>query len=124
MSKELQDRTKCFSLSIIDLVEQIDHSISKRVVMQQLVRSATSVGANYRAVCRARSSKEFIAKLSIVSEEIDECCFWLEIIQSKKWHDVEELLDEANQLTAMFVSALKTIKRKLNHESQNQQLEP
>jgi len=75
-------------------------------------------------VCRARSSKEFIAKLRIVLEEIDECCFWLEIIQSKKWYDVEELLDEANQLTAMFVSALKTIKRKLNHESQNQQLEP
>ncbi|HNY63391.1 MAG TPA: four helix bundle protein [Bacteroidales bacterium] len=124
MSKELQDRTKCFSLSIIDLVEQIDYSISKRVVMQQLVRSATSVGANYRAVCRARSSKEFIAKLNIVLEEIDECCFWLEIIQSKKWYDVEELLDEANQLTAMFVSALKTIKRKLNYESQNQHLEP
>lgn len=66
MSKELQDRTKCFSLSIIDLVEKIDYSFPKRVVISQLVRSATSVGANYRAASRARSDKEFIAKLRIV----------------------------------------------------------
>lgn len=75
MSKELQNRTKKFSLTIIDLVENMDYSVSKKVIMNQLVRSATSVGANYRAACRARSDKEFIAKLNIVLEEIDECCF-------------------------------------------------
>lgn len=124
MSKELQDRTKCFSLSIIDLVEKIDYSIPKRVVMSQLVRSATSVGANYRAALRARSDKEFIAKLRIVVEEIDECCFWLEIIQSKKWYEVEKHLKEADQLTAIFVSALKKIKQRLSPNPQNKTLNP
>ncbi len=114
MSKELQDRTKYFSLSIINLVEKIDYSISKKVVMTQLVRAATSVGANYRAACRARSDKEFMSKINIVLEEIDECCFWLEIIQSKEWHKVETYLNEANQLTAIFVSSLKTMSKKLN----------
>lgn len=84
MSKELQDRTKKFSLSIIDLVERMDYSMSKKVVMNQLVRSATSVGANYRAANRARSDREFISKMNIVLEEVDECCFWLEIIKEKQ----------------------------------------
>ncbi|HOF16697.1 MAG TPA: four helix bundle protein [Bacteroidales bacterium] len=113
MSKELLNRTKNFSLSIIDLVEKIDYSISKKVVMTQLLRSATSVGANYRSACRARSDKEFIAKLNIVLEEIDECCFWLEIIQAKEWCEVKTYLSEANQLTAIFVSTLKTMNKKL-----------
>lgn len=124
MSKELQDRTKCFSLSIIDLVEKIDYSFPKRVVISQLVRSATSVGANYRAASRARSDKEFIAKLHIVVEEIDECCFWLEIIQSKKWYEVEEYLKEADQLTAIFVSALKKIIQRLSSSPKNKTLNP
>lgn len=124
MSKELQDRTKCFSLSIIDLVEKIDYSFPKRVVISQLVQSATSVGANYRAASRARSDKEFIAKLRIVVEEIDECCFWLEIIQSKKWYEVEEYLKEADQLTAIFVSALKKIIQRLSSSPKNKTLNP
>lgn len=124
MSKELQDRTKFFSLSIIDLVEKIDYSFPKRVVISQLVRSATSVGANYRAASRARSDKEFIAKLRIVVEEIDECCFWLEIIQSKKWYEVEEYLKEADQLTAIFVSALKKIIQRLSSSPKNKTLNP
>ena len=64
MSKELQDRTKKFSLSIIDLVERMDYSLTKKVVMTQLVRSATSVAANYRASNRARSDKEFVSKMN------------------------------------------------------------
>ncbi len=114
MSKELKDRTKRFGLSIIDLVETMDYSISKKVVTNQLVRSATSVGANYRAACRARSGKEFISKLNIVLEEIDECCFWLEIIQEKGWQTVESHLAEANELTAVFVTSLKTMNQKQN----------
>jgi four helix bundle protein len=113
MSKELQDRTKNFSLSVIDLVEKMNYSISKKVVMNQIVRSATSVGANYRAACRARSNKEFVAKVNIVLEEVDECCFWLEIIQNKNWEDVDSLLKEANELTAIFVSTLKSMNQKL-----------
>jgi len=113
MENDLKDRTKKFSLSIIDLVEQMDYSISKKVVMNQLVRSATSFGANYRTACRARSDKAFIAKLNIVLKEIDECCYWLEIIQAKKWYTVETYLKEADELTAIFVSNLKTMNKKL-----------
>lgn len=114
MSKELQDRTKKFSLSIIDLVERMNYSISKKVVMNQLVRSATSVGANYRAANRARSDKEFIAKMNIVLEEVDECCFWLEIIKEKQWMYVEVELKEANELTAICVTILKKMNAKLS----------
>jgi four helix bundle protein len=113
MKNDLKDRTKRFSLSIIDLVETMDYSVSKKVVMNQLVRSATSVGANYRAACRARSDKEFISKLNIVLEEVDECCFWLEIIQAKNWQNIEKFLNEANELTAIFVSSLKSMNLKL-----------
>lgn len=113
MSEELKNRTKRFSLSIIDLVEKMDYSISKKVIMNQLVRSGTSVGANYRAACRARSDKEFISKLNIVLEEADECCFWLEIINEKKWISVDADLKEANELTAIFVSSLKKMNNKL-----------
>jgi four helix bundle protein len=109
MYKDLKIRTKEFALSIIDLVESFDYSISKKVVVSQLVRSATSVGANYRAANRARSDKEFRSKMNIVLEEADECCFWLEIIQETKWKDVDLILKEANELTAIFVSIIKKI---------------
>ena|SRR5688500_6371040 len=112
MSKELKNRTKIFSIAVIDLVEKIDYSISKKVVMTQLVRSATSVGANYHAACRARSDREFIAKLNIVLEEADECCFWLEIVECKKWAGVTSILAEANELTAIFVTSLKSMNEK------------
>lgn len=112
MSKELQDRTKKFSLSIIDLVERMEYSMSKKVVMNQLVRSATSVGANYRAANRARSDREFVSKMNIVLEEADECCFWLEIIKAKQWMNVESELNEANELTAICVTILKKMNAK------------
>lgn len=112
MSKELLDRTKKFSLAIIDLVEKIDYSISKKIVVTQLVRSATSVAANYRAANRARSDKEFISKLNIVLEEADESVFWLEIIKEKNWINVENELKEANELTAIFVTSLKKMNQK------------
>ena len=112
MSKELQDRTKKFALSIINLVERMDYSMSKKIVMNQLVRSATSVGANYRAANRARSDREFISKMNIVLEEVDECCFWLEIIKEKQWINIEIELKEANELTAISVTILKKMNNK------------
>ncbi|GHV34609.1 four helix bundle protein [Bacteroidia bacterium] len=110
--KDLKIRTKRFSLDIIDLVETMDYSIAKKAVMSQMVRSGTSVGANFRATQRARSDNEFIAKMNIVLEETDECAFWLEIINDKKWYNVENLLKEANELTSTFVSILKTMNNK------------
>lgn len=116
-SEELKTRTKKFSLRIIDVVEKLPNSISGRTVANQIVRSGTSVGANYRAVCRARSDREFISKMAIVIEEADETLFWLEIMQEKKWMDDSELnvlWKEGNELTAIFVSTIKKIKSRLN----------
>ncbi|MDR1723691.1 MAG: four helix bundle protein [Tannerella sp.] len=109
---ELKKRTKAFSLAVVDLVEKMDYSIAKKAIMAQLVRSGTSVGANYRASLRARSDKEFASKINIVLEEADECVFWLEIVLEKKWADVSALLNEANELTSIFVSTLKTMRTK------------
>lgn len=116
-SEELKARTKKFSLGIIDTIEKLPNSIAARAVANQMVRSGTSVGANYRAVCRARSDKEFISKMSIVIEEADETLFWIEILQEKKWIEYSELnrlWKEGNELTAIFVSTLKKIKSRLN----------
>ncbi|MFP9099491.1 four helix bundle protein [Flavobacterium sp. RHBU_24] len=90
-SDELKFRTKRFSLMIIDLVDKLPNTIAGRAVANQIVRSGTSVGANYRAVCRARSDREFIAKMTIVAEESDETLFWLEIIMDKQWLNKSEV---------------------------------
>ena len=116
-SNELKNRTKKYSIAILDLVEMLPNTISRRAVSNQIVRSGTSVGANYRAVCRARSDREFIAKMSIVIEESDETLFWLEIILQKEWvnkSQVDGIWKEGNELTAIFVSSMKTIKDRVN----------
>jgi len=82
---QLKVRTKLYSLAIIDLVEKLPITTASKIVAYQIAKSGTSVGANYRAVCRARSDKEFIAKMEIVLEEADETLFWLEIIIDKNW---------------------------------------
>jgi len=115
-AEQLKIRTKLYSLSIIDLVEKLPVTTASKIVAYQIAKSGTSVGANYRAVCRARSDKEFIAKMEIVLEEADETLFWLEIIIDKTWLDrkiTEPVWKEGNELTAIFVSSLKTVKSKL-----------
>ena len=79
-SEELRQRTKAFALRIIKLSESMPKSQASYVIAKQVLRSGTSVAANYRAVCRARSRAEFISKLGVVVEEIDETLFWLELI--------------------------------------------
>lgn len=115
---DLKLRTKYFSLMIIDLVEKLPNTISGRVISNQIVKSGTSVGANYRAVCRARSDREFVSKMNIVLEESDETLFWLEIIEDKKWINKTELdiiWKEGNELTSIFVSSLKTMNNKIKN---------
>jgi len=119
-TNELKLRTKNFSLMIIDLVEKLPNSISVRVVANQIVKSGTSVGANYRAVCRARSDREFVSKMNIVLEEADETLFWIEIIMAKQWvlkPELEVIWKEGNELTAIFVCALKTINNRINTQN-------
>lgn len=116
MNEDLKVRTKRFSIRIINLIESMPLSVAQKVTAYQLVKSGTSVGANFRASRRARSDKEFVAKLQIVLEEVDECCYWLEIIQELKWADVDDLLKEANELTAIIVSILKKMNDKLKNK--------
>lgn len=117
MNEDLRKRTKRFSITIIDLVEKLNLSIPQKVISYQLVKSGTSVGANFRAARRARSDKEFVSKLNIVLEEVDESCFWLEIIREKKWINVDSELKEANELTAIIVTILKKMNDKLNDKN-------
>lgn len=108
---DLKDRTKKFALRIIKLVEALPNSRTGDVLGKQLLRSGTSVGANYRAACRARSDAEFRAKIGIVEEESDESAFWLELITDAglmKAPLTNALLKEANELTAIMVSSIKT----------------
>jgi len=117
---EMKMRTKKFSLMIIDLGEKMPNTNVIRSITNQIVRSGTSVGANYRAVCRARSDREFVAKMNIVLEEADETLFWLEIIKEKMWitkSELEMIWKEGNELTAIFVSSLKTVNNRINNKS-------
>jgi four helix bundle protein len=106
-SAELQERTKKFALCALDLIEELPNTTRGRVLANQLARSATSVGANYRAACRARSRAEFASKLGTVAEEADESLYWLELIRdgnSAPRNIVLPLLAEADELTAIFTS--------------------
>ncbi|MFY0483288.1 four helix bundle protein [Flavobacterium sp. PLA-1-15] len=118
-TEELKLRTKNFSIEIINLVEKLPNLNTIRVISNQIVRSGTSVGANYRAVCRARSDREFVSKMNIVLEEVDETLFWLEIIREKNWlleNELEKVWKEGNELTAIFVSSLKTVNNRINNK--------
>ena len=107
MQEIIKKRTKQIGIDVILLINQFPNSIATRAISNQIIRSATSIGANYRAACRSRSDKEFVAKLNIVLEEVDETCFWLEIIKIKNWINVDKELKESNELTAIFVTMLK-----------------
>jgi four helix bundle protein len=111
---ELKERTKQFALRIMKLVDAMPKTLAGRALGNQLIRSGTSVGANYRAACRGRSKAEFIAKIGTVIEEADECMFWLELIMEGELMQqslVEGLWKEANELTAIFVASAKTARQ-------------
>src|SRR5208337_4457699 len=105
--RELQTRTKAFALRVIKLVDTLPRGTVGQIIGRQLLRSATSVGANYRAACRSQSHAEFAAKLSVVLEEADEALYWLELLQEStliKPERLTELLKEANELVAISVA--------------------
>ena len=110
----LKQRTKQYALRVIKLVRALPNNQEGWVLGKQLIRSGTSVGANYRAACRARSTAEFVAKLGIVIEEADESAFWLELIiesELMKRELVENLLKETDEITAIMVSSSNTVKK-------------
>jgi four helix bundle protein len=111
--KDLKDRTKQFALRVMKLVDTLPHTAAGRAIGNQLVRSGTSVGANYRAACRSRSKAEFVAKIGTVAEEADESAFWLELIVDGgllKSELVTALYQEAEELTAIFTASGRTAK--------------
>lgn len=104
---ELKDRTKQFALRVLKLVAAMPKTIEGRAIASQLVRCGTSVAANYRATCRARSKAEFIAKIGIVLEEADESLLWLELIAEANLlppERIDSLLAEANELIAIMAA--------------------
>lgn len=110
LGKNLQLRTKKFSLEIIRLYKKLPKTTEAQIIGKQFFRSGTSVGANTRSAFRGRSNKEYKAKLGIVIEEADECIFWLELlIEAEIYSDdkVKVLIEEANELTSIFVSLYK-----------------
>ena len=117
--QELKQRTKQFALRVMKLVGALPENSVGRPIGNQLVRSGTSVGANYRAACRGRSKAEFVAKLGVVVEEADESCYWLELIidgELLKKTLVEPLLNEANELTAIMTAAHKTAQSSIHNQ--------
>jgi four helix bundle protein len=111
----LRERTKQFGLRVIRLVDSLPSRRSTRVIGDQLLRSGTSPGANYRSACRARSPAEFCAKLGIVEEELDESLYWMEmlieagLIPEKR---LSLLRQEGEELLAMTVASIKTARRR------------
>jgi four helix bundle protein len=124
--RQLKDRTLQFGLRIMRLVDALPQTSAGRAIGNQLVRSGTSVGANYRAACRGRSKAEFIAKLGIVVEEADECGYWLELIMKGGLLPVEKvqpLYQEAEELTAIFVSSVRSAQTNQKSAIKNQKSE-
>jgi four helix bundle protein len=116
--REMKERTKQFALKVIKLVNALPKNIQGQSIGKQLIRSGTSVGANYRSACRGRSKSEFIAKWGIVEEEADESAFWMELIIEEGLLEkelVEPLLNEADQLVAIIVASRKSAKTNLTN---------
>jgi four helix bundle protein len=118
-SDALKLRTKAFALRVLNLYRCLPRTQEARILGAQLLRCSTSIGANYRAACRGRSRAEFISKLGIVLEEADETVFWLELFQEGKIFPPEKLRDlvqEANELVAIFVTSVRTAKEPLQSD--------
>jgi four helix bundle protein len=114
--QNLQVRTKRFALQVIAFFERLPKDETAKVLGRQLLRSGTSVGANYRAACRAKSKPAFISKLGDVLEEADECGYWLELLTESGKVDADTaapVLGEANELVAIAIASINTAKRNL-----------
>ena len=111
--KIFKERTKKLAIAILKLVEGMPRSIAADVLARQIVRSGTSIGANYRAACRAKSTADMINKLKIVEEESDETAYWLELIVDAGYLSQEKIslvAKETNEILAMTVASIKTLR--------------
>ena len=114
-NSDLKARTKEFALKIINLYPSLSGRTELQVMGKQLLRSGTSVGANYREACRARSPQEFAAKLGICLQELEETAYWFELMSESGLVDPREIMqavNETGELIAIFVSSLNTVRRR------------
>jgi four helix bundle protein len=117
MQEIIKKRTKQIGLEVIKLVDELPQKTSSWVIAKQIIRCSTSIGANYRASCRAKSSPDFINKLKIVEEETDETLYWLEIIEESGLASQEKvcsIIMETNEILSIIVATLKTLRYKNN----------
>ncbi|MGQ8337921.1 four helix bundle protein [Sunxiuqinia sp. A32] len=118
-SDELKLRLKKFALRIIKLSESLPNNMTGKTLSNQIIRSGTSPGANYRAACLSKSDKDFLNKLKMVEEELDETLYWLELIVESglvKAEQLDDLKNENLELFRIIVSSINTMKKKLNSE--------
>ena len=119
-TEELKERMKRFSIRVLKMADHLPSSYSAQVISRQITRSASSAGANYRAVCRSKSTRDFINKLKVVEEELDETDYWFDMIEEMEFlpaDRLKELKKEGNELLSIVVKSLKTSKT-------NQRLKP
>jgi four helix bundle protein len=113
--QSFKHRTKRLALGVIELVEELPKNRTADVIGRQLIRSGTSIGANYRSACRGRSTADVIAKLRIVEEEADESIYWMELL-TESWlvsvAQVSKLLQETDEVIAMTVASIKTLQKR------------
>ena len=116
MQEEIKRRTKRIGLEVIKLIDELPNKPSARAIGNQIIRSSTSIGANYRAACRAKSTADFVNKLKIVEEETDETVYWLELLVESGLVTKERisvLLPETNEVLSIIVASITTIKNKM-----------
>lgn len=120
--EELKHRTKTFALRVIKLTQSLPKESTAQILGRQLLRCTTSVGANYRAACRAKSQPDFIAKMGIVEEEADESIYWMELlIESNIVRQalLSELMQEANELLSITITSIKTARTHTQNNKNN-----
>ena len=121
LKEQIKDRTKKIGLDVIKMVGDMPAgNIALRAVSAQIVRCATSIGANYRAACRAKSDADFLNKLKIVEEETDETLYWLEILDDGNFVDsksLDEMKKETNEILSIIVASIRTVKNRINPKS-------
>jgi four helix bundle protein len=111
--ENIKDRTMRFAIRVLNMASAIPKDYSTQILSHQILRSATSAGANYRAACRSKSRRDFVNKLKIVEEELDETMYWLELIDESKIFPTEKispLISENNELLSIIVKSIQTAK--------------
>jgi len=116
MKEEIKSRTKKIGLKVIELIDELPPKQASWVLSKQILRSSTTIGANYRAACRAKSSPDFISKLKSVEEEADETMYWLEMMHEARLIQMEKtspISQETSELLAIIVASIKTVRGRL-----------